>query len=158
MRYITSLNSHWFQNDKPSKLNNRKHVHFDTYNAMQCCAMLCNAMLLVIEGTITFTHDKFSSCCKNKISPFAAMMGLGHSYVAMLSNQFSMEKQLLGLKLVKFCHFHSLYNHNNTYKAVEIAKETSSATPIPKKHKNKTIFVRTKIPLCIFCPLGILLV
>ena len=71
-------------------------------------------------------------------------------YPVMLSNQFSMEKQLLGLKLVEFCHFHSLHNHNNTYKAVEIAKETSSATPIPKKHKNKTIFVRIKIPLYVY--------
>ena len=89
---------------------------------------------------------------------YPAMSSNAQQCPAMLSNQFSMENQLLGLKLVEFCHFHSLHNHNNTYKGVEIAKETSSATPIPKKHKNKTIFERTKIPLCIFWTLGILLV
>ena len=30
MRYIMSLNSHWFQKYKPLKLNDKKTVHFST--------------------------------------------------------------------------------------------------------------------------------
>ena len=30
MRYITSLNSHWLQNGKPSKLNDQENVRFTT--------------------------------------------------------------------------------------------------------------------------------
>ena len=81
---------------------------------------------------------------------YNAMSSNAHQYPAMLSNQFSMEKQLLGLKLVKFCYFRSLNNHGNAYKVVKIAKWTSAATLRPKKHKNKKLLVSTKIPLCCF--------
>ena len=45
--------------------------------------------------------------------------------------------QFLGLKLHNFCHFRSLNNHENAYKAVKIAKETSAATLRPKNTKTK---------------------
>ena len=55
--------------------------------------------------------------------------------------------QFLGLKLANFCPFYSLNNHKNTYKVVYIAKGTSAATPAPKNHKNRKLFVRAKITL-----------
>ena len=54
---------------------------------------------------------------------------------------------VLGLKSANFCHFHSLNNHKNTFKAVNVAKGTSAATQTPKNHKNEKIIVRGKITL-----------